>query len=404
MKNPDERSRRHDVMDVLTDARPDALDPSRLTDPTRQRQELARIVAEPADSRSAHRRIGFRPLGAVALTAVAASVVVTVGTTGEQAAPDRAVAQPSSPTATRTPGIGEDVHVDGHIQLLSAARNAETAPAKGTYWQTTTRSQYVELAEANGQAFAVSTTSTEQWSVGVRPGTQSLMVTGLDAVIEPRSAADKARWKAAGSPRTVTVGAGRKGGAGRPFTLGTDRPTVMRTNVDGDVYAVGPDNVSYQDLRTLPSTSEELRRYLERLYARENSADTAGAGRSAFVLSQAGNLATMPVKPAVRAAAYRVMAELPGVKVVGHVTDPLGREGVGVEYPKTYRTPAGTTRQRLVIDPSTGAMLCEQNLLVEPSAAAEEAGLAAGATLNYRATTLMSWGERQITVPENTHS
>ncbi|WP_121713143.1 CU044_5270 family protein [Streptomyces sp. E5N91] len=400
MKNPGKRPGRHHVMAVLADARPDALDPSRLTDPTRQRQNLARIVAEPADSHSARRRIGFRPLGAVALTAAAAAVVVAVGTTGEQAPADRAVAQPPGPT---TPRSDKDVRVDGHIELLSAARNAETAPAKGTYWQTTTRSHYLDVAEANGQTFAVSSTSTEQWSVGVRPGTQSLMVTGLDAVIEPWSAADKARWNAAGSPRTVTVDAGRKD-AGRPYALGTDRPTVMRTNVDGDIYAVGPDNVSYEDLQALPPNSGELRRHLEGLYARENSADTAGAGRDAFVLRQAGNLATMPVKPGVRAAAYRVMAELPGVRVVGNVTDPLGREGVGVEIPRTYRTPAGTTQQRLVIDPSTGAMLCDQDLLVEPSARAEAAGLKAGATLNYRATTRMSWSESQITVPKNAHS
>ncbi len=401
MKNPAKRTERQDVMNVLADARPDALDPSRLTDPTRQRQDLARIVAEDVDSRSARRRIGFRPLGAVALTAVAASVVVAVGTAGEQAPADRAVAQPPSPTTTQTPGAGNDVRVDGHIMLLSAARNAEAAPAKGTYWQTTTQSRYVDIAEANGRTFAVSTTSAEQWSVGVRPGTQSLMVTGLDAVIEPLTAADKARWNAAGSPRTVTLEAGHKDGGPRSYTLGTDRPTVMRTNVGGDIYAVGPDNVSYEDLQALPSTSKELRSYLEGLYTRESSADSAGAGRTAFVLRQAGNLATMPVKPAVRAAAYRVMAELPGVRVVGHVTDPLGREGVGVEFPDAYRTPAGTTKQRLVIDPSTGAMLCEQDLLVEPSAGAKEVGLEAGATLNYRATTRMSWGERQITVPEN---
>lgn len=58
-------------------------------------------------------------------------------------------------------------------------------------------------------------------------------------------------------------------------------------------------------------------------------------------------------------------------------------------------------QQRLVVDPSTGAMLCEQTVLVEPSARAREAGLEAGTTVNYEATTRMSWGEHQITVPKN---
>jgi hypothetical protein len=116
---------------------------------------------------------------------------------------------------------------------------------------------------------------------------------------------------------------------------------------------------------------------------------------------QAADLITMPVKPAVRAAAYRVMAEQPGVRVLGRVTDPLGRKGVGVAFPGTHGTPLGSVEQRLVVDPSTGEMLCEQLVLVEPSARAREAGLDAGTTVNYTVTTRMSWGENQIKVPKN---
>jgi hypothetical protein len=179
---------------------------------------------------------------------------------------------------------------------------------------------------------------------------------------------------------------------------------VMKTNIDDKIYAVGPRNVSYKDLGELPSTSNELRGYLERLYAEDNGADTGASGRSSWMLRQAANLVTMPVKPGVRAAAYRVMAHLPGVRVIARATDPLGREGVGVEFPSTYRTPLGTTQQRLVVDPSSGAMLSEQVILVKASARAQQAGLKAGATVNYSATTRMSWGEHQITVPKNARS
>ncbi|MGW1622427.1 CU044_5270 family protein [Streptomyces sp. NPDC002172] len=402
MKNPTKRSGRPDVMKVLADARPGALDPSRLSDPTRQRQDFARITAEASDDgRAPRRRCGFRPLGAVALVAVAASVVVAVGTVGRQAPADRPVAQPRSSSGTQSSGTGKDVRVDGHIELLSAARNAAASAAEGTYWQTTTRSQNVDVAEANERSFAVGNSSTQEWSVGVRTGTRSLMVTGLDDVTEPLTAADEARWRAAGSPRNVTVKAWKKGDVDRSYTLGSGRPTVMRTNVDDKIYAVGPDNVSYQDLRALPATGAELRRYLEGLYAQGSSADSGTSDRSTWMLRQAGNLVTMPVTPAVRAAAYRVMAALPGVRVVGHVTDPLGREGVGVEFPETYRTALGTTKQRLIVDPATGAMLCDQLLLVAPSVRAEAAGLEAGTSVNYQATTRMSWGEHQISVPKN---
>ncbi|MGW3244249.1 CU044_5270 family protein [Streptomyces sp. NPDC001070] len=406
MKNTHKPSGRPDVMKVLADARPDELDPSRLADPTRQREDLARIVAGATDGRAARflaprRRSGFRPLGAVALAAVAASVVA-VSAVDWQGPADRPTARPRSSAGTQGPGAGADIRVDGNFELLSAAEKAETSVAEGTYWQTTTRSENVEVAEAKGQLFAVRSTSTDEWSVGVRPGTGSLMVSGLDSVTEPRTAADEARWHAAGSPRTVEVEVAKKAGTGRlGYTMGTGRPMVLRTNVDDKIYAVGPNNVSYKDLRALPSTSGQLRRYLERLYAQDNGTDSGTSGRSAWMLRQAGNLVTMPVKPGVRAAAYRVMADLPGVRVVGRVTDPLGREGVGVDFPVTYRTPLGITQQRLVVDASTGAMLSEQLLLVRPSARAKDAGLDAGTTVNYAATTRMSWGEHQITVPKN---
>ncbi|WP_431961535.1 CU044_5270 family protein [Actinacidiphila sp. bgisy160] len=406
MKNSHRPSGRPDVMKVLADARPDELDPSRPVDPARQREDLARIVAGPTDGRAARflaprRGSGFRPLGAAALAAVAASVVA-VSTVDWQQPADRPSAHPRSTAGTQVPSTGADLRADGHIELLSAAENAQASVAEGTYWQTTTRSQNVDVAGEEGHLFAVRHTSTDEWSVGVRPGTGSLMVSGLDSVTEPLTAADEARWHAAGSPRTVPVEVGNKTGTGTiAYTMGTGRPTVLRTNVDDKIYAVGPHNASYKDLRALPSTSGALRHYLERLYAQDNGADTGSGDRGAWILRQAGNLVTMPVKPAVRAAAYRVMADLPGVRVTGHVTDPLGRVGVGVDFPVTYRGPLGTTRQRLVVDPSTGAMLSDELVLVEPSARALEGGLDAGTTVNYAATTRMSWGEQQITAPKN---
>jgi hypothetical protein len=390
-------------MRVLADARPDELDPARLPDPTRQRRDFLSIVAQPANTRAARRSMRFRPLGAVALAAVAASVVVSVGSFDRQAPADQSAAQPRASVGAQAPSAGTDMQVDGRIELLSAAKKAAASPAEGTYWQTTTLSRYVDLAEVSGRLFAVRSTSTDAWSVGVRPGTNSLMISGLDSETEPRTAADETAWQAVGSPRTVQVEVGQSTGT-HSVTMGAGRPTVMRTDLDGKIYAVGPDNVSYKDLRALPATSEGLRRYLEGLYARGNGTEGTASDRSAWLLRQAGNLVTMPLKPGVRAAAYRVMAGLPGVRVVGHVTDPLGREGVGVEFPGTYRTALGTTKQRLVIDASTGDLLSDELLLVEPSARAGAAALKAGTVVSYQATSRMGWGERQITVPKNARS
>ncbi|CAM5708908.1 hypothetical protein SALBM311S_09999 [Streptomyces alboniger] len=411
MKNTHERSGRPDVMKVLAGARPDALDPSRLADSPRQREDLARLLAGGTDSRVAGFRVterlrgGIRPLGTVAALAAVAASAVVVSTLDRDPSGERPGAPPHSSSAAAGPGSSTsdgqgEVRVDGRLELLSVAKKAETSAADGTYWQTTTRSEDVNVVGEPGKLFAVRTTSTDEWSVGVRPGTRSLMVSGLNGVTAPRTEADAARWRAAGSPETMQAEVmGNEEGGTLGYTMGTRRPMVMRTDADDKVYALGPRNVSYQDLRELPSDSGELGRELERLHGEDSGAEIKD--RTAYVLRQAADLITMPVKPAVRAAAYRVMAEQPGVRGLGRVTDPLGREGAGVTFPGTYETPLGGVEQRLVVDPSTGGMLCEQLVLVEPSARAREAGLAAGATVNYTATTRMSWGESQIKVPEN---
>ncbi|MET7694699.1 hypothetical protein ABZT06_43445 [Streptomyces sp. NPDC005483] len=173
MKNAQDRSKRPDAMQVLADARPDELDPARLTDPARQRQDFVRIVSEPANSRLARRSMRLRPLGAVALVAAAASVVVSVGSFHGQAPADHSPAHPPASVGAQAPSAAVDLQVDGRIELLSAAKKAEASPAEGTYWQTTTLAQNVDVAEVSGRLFAVRSTSTDAWSVGVQPGTKS---------------------------------------------------------------------------------------------------------------------------------------------------------------------------------------------------------------------------------------
>ncbi|MET8388377.1 hypothetical protein ABZV14_35830 [Streptosporangium canum] len=64
-----------------------------------------------------------------------------------------------------------------------------------------------------------------------------------------------------------------------------------------------------------------------------------------------------PVSPKVRAAAYRMIASLPGVTAVGEVTDPLGRRGRAVSIPRTTDTGESEGVDRLVVDAETGLPL-----------------------------------------------
>lgn len=58
------------------------------------------------------------------------------------------------------------------------------------------------------------------------------MVSGLNDVTAPRTEADQARWRAAGSPATVQAEASTAAGQGTlGYRIGTGRPMVMRTDM-----------------------------------------------------------------------------------------------------------------------------------------------------------------------------
>ncbi|HUB40751.1 MAG TPA: CU044_5270 family protein [Streptosporangiaceae bacterium] len=56
-----------------------------------------------------------------------------------------------------------------------------------------------------------------------------------------------------------------------------------------------------------------------------------------------------PAPPVVRAALFKVDASIPGVKVVGYYTDPLGRTGTALQL----------GRSMIVVDPASGAVIDE---------------------------------------------
>jgi hypothetical protein len=62
----------------------------------------------------------------------------------------------------------------------------------------------------------------------------------------------------------------------------------------------------------------------------------------------------------VRAAIYRLTAELPGVELLGEVHDPVGRPGTGIAFTDRKRG----TRHELIFDPATSALLGERESIV----------------------------------------
>ncbi|MDW6062993.1 CU044_5270 family protein [Streptomyces sp. FXJ1.4098] len=396
--------KRPDVMKTLADARPPEFDPERLAGSERARHDLITILSSapeaPEASRSAARPFTWRWALPVAATAAAAGVLVATlpqGGSGTQDARggSRATARPTTAGPRHTPE-------NGRLALLNVASRLESKADEGTYWQTTTRSGWIGVVAESGSTFAVVSSETQQWSFGVRPGTQSLWVSGIDDTTEPRTERDTARWRAAGSPKDLTLaesGSGSGGKLGLRIESGSEkRPTVTRIN-DGDkIAALGARNVTYADLRKLPGDSGKLKEYLEGLYEEDRGSEISG--RTEWMWRQAAGLISLPVKPEVRAAAYRVIADLPGIRSLGEVTDPLGRKGVGFALPATERPDYGTARSELIVNPATGALLSDQQVLTKPNAQAAEAGLTAGTVVNHTATVTSKWTDRQLKAPK----
>ncbi|CDR10045.1 CU044_5270 family protein [Streptomyces iranensis] len=395
--------KRPDVMKTLADARPPELDPDQLAGSERARHDLITILAsrpgapEPRTASRSARPFTWRWALPVAATAAAAGVLVATLPEGGSGTRDtrgsRATAGPTTDGPRHTPE-------SGRLALLNVAARVDRTADEGTYWQTTTRSSWIGVASAAESTFAVVSSETSRWSFGVRPGTQSLWVSGIDATTEPRTERDTARWRAAGSPKDVTLTASGSGGrlGLRLETGGRKRPTVDRINSGDKIAALGARNVSYAELRKLPGDSAKLKGVLADLYEEDRGSEISG--RTEWMWRQAAGLIGLPVRPGVRAAAYRVIADLPGIRSLGEVTDPLGRKGVGFALPATARPDYGTARSELIVDPATGALLSDQEVLTKPDAKATEAGLTAGTVVNYTATVESEWTERQLKAPE----
>jgi hypothetical protein len=81
--------------------------------------------------------------------------------------------------------------------------------------------------------------------------------------------------------------------------------------------------------------------------------------------------------PAERAALYEVAARIPGVELVGSVTDPAGRTGVAVAMTDT----TNHMRQTLIFDPQTAQLLAEEQTVVAGNVFGWPAGALVGRTI-----------------------
>lgn len=365
--------------------------------PTAREIARAKALLNKPPRRSAPRLLWG--LGGVVAAGAAAAVALTlVG--GNTPAPP----QPSGP-----------VRLDDKGLVLAAAEKAEQQPA-GNYW-------HADVVE--GQSFIV------------RPKTGTYAITGAldesfgwwgaksgmgeghygrDLPARPATERDAALWRKAGSPSTFRVWAGDHYDT---YTTKTQKWQTDGENWGTDPHGggtqrrrcecrgqVGAPGMSADDLQKLPTDPDKL----AQMFLAEGKPDPAKKPLPpAAKLHLAGALTDDPVPPKVRAGLMRAAASLPGIHAIGRHTDPLGRQGAALAADDTTWTLTGEyggpkadqgtyrSREVIIFDQHTGAMLSEQEELTKPGGTYAE--MKPGFIINYTAVRSTGWTDTKPNIP-----
>jgi hypothetical protein len=129
----------------------------------------------------------------------------------------------------------------------------------------------------------------------------------------------------------------------------------------------------YPRAADLPTGPAALEQFIARHF-------NGGHEDAAAAFEFAGTFLQSGASPRVRAALYRMIQRLPGIELLGPMTDRLGRHGIGVGL-----TGHGV-RNVLIFDPATSAVLEREGVAVEPSQIHVPPGapqFVAGELINY---------------------
>ncbi|MFG1947269.1 CU044_5270 family protein [Nonomuraea sp. NPDC048826] len=317
-----------DVMKVLADARPATLDP--VDDAARLDRIIARAATRPPEVPAPPRRRrvsrGWAVGVAAAGLALASALVLTDA------------GDPSADPAAR--GL-----------LLAAAEHTMKAPAgTGRYWHTKgVNSGGLLIGERRTQGLCRDETwvarspEDPSWWI-VHSWTQVAAVKGAQPPEDVTFSSDQAHFSCARGNRAVRHETGETPYAGRLNAFA--EPGSSWPNVNGKA-------VSVAEIENLPADPEALRKVLIQWQGPGAMSDRR---RQETLFAQAAELLLeLPVPAEVRAGLFRLMADLPEVRSLGDVRDPLGRDAVGVALRSCDHTYG--TESQVLFDENTGRLL-----------------------------------------------
>lgn len=349
-------SARGDVLKALADARPGRLDPG----PRRIDPSVIMAHARPADGgrvRRPTRRLVLA--GAVpTIAAVAAGAVIVAFGADDRGGPDtpgpRAGGGVVPATAEPSPRSARELF------LVAAERSVSSAATGGRYW--VVRAEHGELRQegpANRPYHIMRRGGDERWQA-TRAGDKSFVV-GQELGAAPVTAADRAGWQADGSPTEWIEPPPRDlPDAKRVVIRAAAEPRYARAIEDPTrvwTYPVGGSDLTVAQLAGLPTEPAALKAWLLKRFKAEGSLEPTD-----YSLFWSGRhlVFDLPVPAGTRAAAYRMLADLKGVRFLGPATDQRGRRGMAVAYARKGDG-GGWSQTRLIIDPRTGQALAEES-------------------------------------------
>lgn len=313
------------------------------------------------------RRLNAPLVGVAAAASVAAVSVAVVAVVPDE---DALPARPAPAVQLANP-------------LLVAAQSAQKAP-EGRYWHT---------KRIDGKVYAVGGTAAAHYKMLTqiqyetwldRDGSSRFVAN--DVPTRPLTAEDGRRWRAAGSPTRIQAPV--PDGMATLFTeplrrWGRPVPRPVQRLGAADYRFYG---LTARQVARLPTEPAKLQDALLdfkgdwHAYSKDPAdrrlRTLRGAERVRALSDVAGNLLSIaPAPPGVRAAAFAMLARLPGVTVKGQGKDPLGRTGTVVSLPVETTVPLGiytapkqlgTYRRQWIIDPAHGTLLAIRDLVAVP--------------------------------------
>ncbi|MBO2452364.1 CU044_5270 family protein [Actinomadura barringtoniae] len=309
------------------------------------------------------RKARWRPT--ILVAGLATACAATAGTVVATTAAGRHGTSPA-----RTPAATPTRQLDARGVLLASAATAERMQVKpGRYWYDRERTQTVqstrtdvkgakpgELARRPQREVTklpytyLSSGGQESWMS--RTGRdRSRTITSIDVRTTFPTPADRAEWVKAGSPDLVEKD--------------ERKPSVNNYDIPLH-FQIGNEQVQTDDLLKLPTDADDLSRYLRKRRALD--VQRAGGPQNVdpypyYVWTTAQDLLAGPITPGTKAALYRVLAQQPGVRSDGMVTDQLGRRGLSVTLPlaSAFGSKGPDGEVRLVIDPKSAQLLAYES-------------------------------------------